>query len=46
MVCPGATLGIRLRNVEKTTGEIHLRHHVSPEGVYRGRKVIDKGADE
>ncbi|HWT67707.1 50S ribosomal protein L32, partial [Pseudomonas syringae] len=24
----------------------HLRHHVSPEGVYRGRKVIDKGADE
>ena len=33
-------------SVEKTTGEIHLRHHVSPEGVYRGRKVIDKGADE
>ena len=32
-------------SVEKTTGEIHLRHHVSPEGVYRGRKVIDKGAD-
>jgi large subunit ribosomal protein L32 len=25
---------------------VHLRHHVSPEGVYRGRKVIDKGADE
>mgnify|MGYP007076012928 CR=1 FL=1 len=23
-----------------------LRHHVSPEGFYRGRKVIDKGADE
>ena len=33
-------------SVEKSTGEIHLRHHVSPEGVYRGRKVIDKGADE
>lgn len=31
---------------KKTTGEVHLRHHVSPEGVYRGRKVIDKGADE
>ena len=31
--------------VEKSTGEVHLRHHVSPEGVYRGRKVIDKGAD-
>ena len=33
-------------SVEKTTGEVHLRHHVSPEGVYRGRQVIDKGADE
>ena len=33
-------------SVEKTTGEVHLRLHVSPEGVYRGRKVIDKGADE
>ena len=33
-------------STDQTTGEIHLRHHVSPEGVYRGRKVIDKGADE
>jgi large subunit ribosomal protein L32 len=32
--------------VEKSTGEVHLRHHVSPEGVYRGRKVIDKAAEE
>ncbi|MFJ3011258.1 50S ribosomal protein L32 [Pseudomonas fluorescens] len=32
--------------VDKTPGEVHLRHHVSPEGGYRGRKVIDKGADE
>lgn len=28
-------------SVEQTTGETHLRHHVSPEGYYRGRKVID-----
>jgi large subunit ribosomal protein L32 len=28
-------------SVEPTTGEIHLRHHVSPEGYYRGRKVIE-----
>jgi len=28
-------------SVEPTTGETHLRHHVSPEGYYRGRKVID-----
>ncbi|MBV2207340.1 50S ribosomal protein L32 [Stutzerimonas degradans] len=33
-------------SVEKNTGEVHLRHHVSPDGFYRGRKVIDKGADE
>lgn len=25
--------------VESTTGEAHLRHHVSPSGFYRGRKV-------
>ncbi len=25
--------------VEPTTGETHLRHHVSPTGFYRGRKV-------
>jgi large subunit ribosomal protein L32 len=26
--------------VEPTTGEVHLRHHISPNGYYRGRKVI------
>ncbi len=29
-------------SVEQTTGETHLRHHVSPDGYYRGRKVINK----
>ena len=28
-------------SVDPTTGETHLRHNVSPEGYYRGRKVID-----
>ena len=28
-------------STEPTTGETHLRHHVSPEGYYRCRKVID-----
>ncbi len=28
-------------SIEQTTGETHLRHHVSPEGYYRGRKVIE-----
>ncbi|MGA8050509.1 MAG: 50S ribosomal protein L32 [Burkholderiales bacterium] len=26
--------------VEPTTGEVHLRHHVSPTGHYRGKKVV------
>ena len=25
--------------VEPSSGEVHLRHHVSPNGYYRGRKV-------
>ncbi|MEA3276953.1 MAG: 50S ribosomal protein L32 [Pseudomonadota bacterium] len=29
-------------SVESTTGETHRRHHVSPDGFYRGRKVVDK----
>lgn len=32
-------------SVEPTTGETHRRHHVSPEGFYRGRKVA-AGKDE
>lgn len=27
-------------SVEPTTGETHRRHHISPDGYYRGRKVI------
>ena len=27
--------------VEPTTGETHLRHRVSRDGFYRGRKVIE-----
>ena len=33
-------------SVDKTTGETHLRHHVSPDGFYRGRQVINKDNDE
>ena len=33
-------------SVEPTTGEVHRRHHVSPSGYYRGRKVIDTGRSE
>ncbi len=34
---------------DPTTGETHLRHHVTADGYYRGKKVIDtktKVADE
>ncbi len=30
-------------STDKTSGETHLRHHVTADGFYRGRKVIDKG---
>lgn len=28
------------------TGETHLRHHVSPDGYYRGRRVIEMKIEE
>ena len=28
-------------SVDSATGETHRRHHVSPEGYYKGRQVID-----
>jgi len=28
-------------SVEPTTGETHRRHHISEDGFYRGRKVIE-----
>ena len=30
-------------SVEPTSGETHLRHHVSPDGYYKGRKVVETG---
>jgi large subunit ribosomal protein L32 len=32
-------------SIEPTTGETHLRHHVSAEGYYRGRKVIETAVE-
>lgn len=26
---------------DPTTGEVHRRHHVSPDGFYRGKKVVE-----
>ena len=36
-------------STDPTSGEAHLRHHVTADGYYRGKKVIDtrgKVADE
>jgi len=32
-------------SIEPNTGETHLRHHVSPDGYYRGRKVVETGSE-
>ena len=32
-------------SVEPTTGETHLRHQASPDGYYRGRKVVERQDD-
>ena len=26
---------------DPTSGEVHIRHHVTPDGYYRGKKVIE-----
>lgn len=32
-------------SVDPTSGETHLRHHVTPDGYYRGRKVVDTAGE-
>jgi large subunit ribosomal protein L32 len=27
-------------SIDPTSGETHVRHHVTPDGYYRGRRVI------
>ncbi len=31
-------------SVDAATGETHRRHHVSPEGFYKGRQVVANNA--
>jgi len=33
-------------SVDKTTGESHLRHHVTKDGFYRGRQLFAVAATE
>ncbi|WP_299178642.1 50S ribosomal protein L32 [uncultured Neptuniibacter sp.] len=39
-------LGNPTLSVEATTGETHRRHHVSADGFYRGKQVVNKQDDE
>jgi large subunit ribosomal protein L32 len=33
-------------SVDPQSGETHLRHRITPDGYYRGRKVIDVPGDQ
>ena len=39
-------LTTRSLSKDPTTGELHLRHNVTPDGYYRGKQVIDTGSTE
>ena len=39
------SLSAETLSIDPTSGETHLRHHVSPDGFYRGKKVITKKED-
>ncbi|TNF34320.1 MAG: 50S ribosomal protein L32 [Gammaproteobacteria bacterium] len=32
-------------SVDEVSGETHRRHHVTADGFYRGRKVVDRNDD-
>ncbi|MEM1141721.1 MAG: 50S ribosomal protein L32 [Pseudomonadota bacterium] len=33
-------------SVDQTSGEVHRRHHVTADGFYRGKKVIESDSEE
>jgi len=33
-------------SMDVLTGEMHLRHHVTPDGYYRGKKVTERFTQE
>lgn len=32
-------------SIDSTTGETHIRHHLTPDGFYRGRRVLESGVN-
>lgn len=39
------SLSARTLSTDPESGEVHIRHHVSAEGYYKGQKVIDMADD-
>ena len=33
-------------SVESASGEVHLRHNITPEGYYKGNKVIESKLEQ
>ena len=33
-------------SIDSTSGQTHRRHHVSPDGYYKGKQVISQAAQE
>jgi len=33
-------------SVDPQSGETHFRHRITPDGFYRGKRVIEKPADD
>lgn len=32
-------------SIDPVSGEVHRRHHVSPDGYYRGRQVVEMAVE-
>lgn len=39
-------LTARAVNIDSATGETHLRHHVTPNGFFKGRRVTTQKAED
>lgn len=39
-------LTARALSQDSLTGETHLRHHVTPDGFYKGRQIVTPGDEE
>jgi large subunit ribosomal protein L32 len=33
-------------SIDPVTGELHRRHHVTADGYYKGKRVVDTGSED